>query len=268
MELYKKLLNVKAEVGQISKDSTNPFFKSKYFDINALLEHVEPILKKHGLLLLQPIANNKVVSQIFDPETGENVTSEMELPPLDDPQKMGSAITYFRRYTLQSLLGLQAEDDDGAKASRSKAAAPVAKPTGWESLTPQAKFTKLKKAINDVAENKDIDRLKKIGMELSMDTKGVEPSDAQKLIDLAASRVKTLEKAPEPEQPVANEDIVWGDNDNAKQDMSAMRLEEYMTAFGQARTQEEADKLLARLDADTVLDDKQKKSLRDYAAGK
>jgi len=195
MELYKKLLNVKAEVGQISKDSTNPFFKSKYFDINALLEHVEPILKKHGLLLLQPIANNKVVSQIFDPETGENVTSEMELPPLDDPQKMGSAITYFRRYTLQSLLGLQAEDDDGAKASRSKSAAPVAKPTGWESLTPQKKFANFEKAINVAVENKDVDRLKQIGMELSMDTKGVGPSDAQKLIDLAASHVKTIEAA-------------------------------------------------------------------------
>ena len=41
----------------------------------------------------------------------------MELPNLQDPQKLGSAITYFRRYTLQSLLGLQAEDDDGNKAS-------------------------------------------------------------------------------------------------------------------------------------------------------
>jgi hypothetical protein len=41
----------------------------------------------------------------------------MVLPNLQDPQKLGSAITY-RRYTLQSLLGLQAEDDDGNKAKR------------------------------------------------------------------------------------------------------------------------------------------------------
>jgi len=45
-------------------------------------------------------------------------------------------------------------------------------------------------------------------------------------------------------------------------------IDEYMTAFGQAKTQEDADKLLAQVDADTVLDDKQKKSLRNYAAGK
>jgi hypothetical protein len=37
---------------------------------------------------------------------------------MDDPQKLGSAVTYYRRYTLQSLLGLQAEDDDANSASQ------------------------------------------------------------------------------------------------------------------------------------------------------
>jgi hypothetical protein len=121
MEIFKKLLKVKSELGKISKDATNPFFKSKYFDINGLLEHVEPLLSKHDLLLLQPIIEGKVISQIIDPETGDKVSSEMELPSLQDPQKLGSAITYYRRYTLQSLLGLQAEDDDANKASRPEA---------------------------------------------------------------------------------------------------------------------------------------------------
>lgn len=119
MKIYTKLLSVKGELGKISKDATNPFFKSKYFDVNGLLEHVEPLLAKHGLLLLQPILTGKVVTEIIDPESGEKVSSEIELPNLQDPQKLGSAITYFRRYTLQSLLGLQAEDDDGNKASKS-----------------------------------------------------------------------------------------------------------------------------------------------------
>lgn len=117
MEIYKKLALVKSEIGKISKDSTNPFFKSKYFDVNALLEHVEPLLQKNNLLLLQPILNGKVISEIIDSESGEKVSSELELGSFADPQKMGSAITYYRRYTLQSLLGLQAEDDDGNKAS-------------------------------------------------------------------------------------------------------------------------------------------------------
>jgi hypothetical protein len=113
---YEKLAAVKAEVGRISKDSSNPFFKSKYFDVNSLLLHVEPIIQKHGLILLQPIQDNLVKSIIFD-TNGFSIESGIVLPELNDPQKLGSAITYYRRYTLQSLLALQAEDDDANLAS-------------------------------------------------------------------------------------------------------------------------------------------------------
>ena len=118
MNLYTKLNKVKKEIGAISKDSTNPFFKSKYFDINALLKHVEPLLQKNGLLLLQPIVKGEVFSEIIDIDNGESVQSSIPLPQMDDPQKLGSAVTYYRRYTLQSLLGLQAEDDDANTASQ------------------------------------------------------------------------------------------------------------------------------------------------------
>ncbi|MEE9571969.1 MAG: ERF family protein, partial [Candidatus Neomarinimicrobiota bacterium] len=117
-ELYQKLVLLKNEIGSISKDKENPFFKSKYFDINSLLFHVEPLLQRHGLLLLQPIRSGLVVSLIIDPESGQEISSDIELPSIADPQKLGSAITYYRRYTLQSLLGLQAEDDDGNVASK------------------------------------------------------------------------------------------------------------------------------------------------------
>lgn len=112
MSIYKKLFEAKKEIGKISKDSSNPFYKSKYFDINALLEHVEPVLHKHELLLLQPILENKVCSIIYDIEGTDFLRSEIELTNQTDPQKRGSEITYYRRYTLASLLGLQAEDDD------------------------------------------------------------------------------------------------------------------------------------------------------------
>ena len=116
LNFYEKLAAVKAEVGRISKDSSNPFFKSKYFDVNSLLLHVEPIIQKNGLLLLQPIQDNLVKSVIFD-TSGFSIESGIVLPELNDPQKLGSAITYYRRYTLQSLLALQAEDDDANLAS-------------------------------------------------------------------------------------------------------------------------------------------------------
>ena len=111
-ELLNKIDKVKQEIGKISKDSINPFHKSKYFDINQLLEHVEPLLTKHGLLLIQPIKNGAVHTMIIDLETGEEINSCIDLALGVDPQKMGSQISYYRRYTLTSLLAIQAEDDD------------------------------------------------------------------------------------------------------------------------------------------------------------
>jgi hypothetical protein len=114
--IYGKLFEAKKEIGKISKDSTNPFFDSKYFDINKLLEHVEPILSGHNILVLQPIIDGHVCTQLIDIDSNEMITSSARINSTD-PQKVGSEITYFRRYTLQSILGLQAEDDDGNKAS-------------------------------------------------------------------------------------------------------------------------------------------------------
>ena len=116
-ELLVALSKAKKEIGSISKDSENPFFKSKYFDINKLLEQVEPVLEKHGLLLTQPITDSSVMTVIYHIDSGLSLDSCLTLPQLSDPQKMGSAITYYRRYTLQSLLSLQSVDDDGNLAS-------------------------------------------------------------------------------------------------------------------------------------------------------
>jgi len=115
--IYKKLYELQNEIGAISKDATNPFYKSKYFDINSLIGQLKPLLQKHNLLLLQPITENQVRSIIYDLEGG-SVESSIILSNDLDAQKMGSAITYFRRYTLQSLLALQALDDDGNIASK------------------------------------------------------------------------------------------------------------------------------------------------------
>ena len=91
--IYTKLAELKKEVGKMTKDSKNPFFNSKYFDINQLLEHLEPLLQKNNLIVLQPIINKEVVSKIIEIETGDEICSSLELPPLTDPQKIGSAIT-------------------------------------------------------------------------------------------------------------------------------------------------------------------------------
>jgi hypothetical protein len=119
-----KLLEFQKKVGAITKDSINPFFKSNYFDINKLIDVIKPILNELGLILVQPLsqtANDKPALQtiIFDTEGGkELLKSTTPLPENPDPQKMGSIITYYRRYAIQSLLFLQAEDDDGNSAAQ------------------------------------------------------------------------------------------------------------------------------------------------------
>lgn len=130
------LSQVKEKVGKMSKDSVNPFFKSKYFDINQLLEHVEPLFRENGLILLQPVQEKKVKSIVYHIESGESVFSEIEIQDLSNPQSVGSAITYYRRYTLQSLLGLQAEDDDANKASNQNTVGSPSKneSTNWLNL--------------------------------------------------------------------------------------------------------------------------------------
>jgi hypothetical protein len=118
--MYKKILEAKKEIGKATKNATNPHFKNKYVDINALIETVETILLNKGLVLLQPIENGKVYTRIVDAESKEMIESYIDLPIGGTPQSMGSAITYFRRYTLQSLLSMQAQDDDGQLASQTQ----------------------------------------------------------------------------------------------------------------------------------------------------
>lgn len=115
--LYPKLHAAKQKIGKVVKNANNPHFKKSYADINALVETVEPILLEYGLVLIQPIYNGLVTTVIIDIDNGDRIESEMRLPEIQDPQKIGSAVTYYRRYTLQSLLSLQAEDDDANSAS-------------------------------------------------------------------------------------------------------------------------------------------------------
>ena len=125
LSLHQKLHKAKLEIGKVTKNSMakiptkNGTMNLVYADINAILEAVEPILLVNGLLLLQPIQNESVCTQIIDIDSGAMIESCMKLPATMQPKDMGSAITYYRRYTLQSALSLQSVDDDADKATKS-----------------------------------------------------------------------------------------------------------------------------------------------------
>ena len=102
-----RLMAAQMDIQAITKDKTNPHFKSRYADINTMLAEVKPALHKHGLFVIQPIEEGQVITQIVDAETGNILCeSALTLSGQGNPQQRGSEITYYRRYTLQSLLSL------------------------------------------------------------------------------------------------------------------------------------------------------------------
>ena len=107
------------------KGATNPFFKSKYADLNAIREAVIPTLNANGISVLQPIVhveNKNFVKTILLHESGEMLESLTEIVynKVNDAQAQGSGISYARRYSLQSFVCVGADDDDGQKAVEPK----------------------------------------------------------------------------------------------------------------------------------------------------
>lgn len=115
------LLKAQSEMSNPKKGATNPFFKSKYADLNAIREAVIPTLNENGISVLQPIVHvdgKNFVKTILLHESGEAMESLTEIiyNKLNDAQAQGSGISYSRRYALQSFVCVGADDDDGQKA--------------------------------------------------------------------------------------------------------------------------------------------------------
>lgn len=116
------------------KESKNPFFKSSYANLNSVREAVMTPLNEAGISVLQFTSVNTngkpVVLTTLTHESGEYVASETEIVvnKQNDPQAYGSGISYARRYGLQSLLCLGADDDDGEAAMGRTSEKPANKP--------------------------------------------------------------------------------------------------------------------------------------------
>jgi hypothetical protein len=116
--LNKKLLKFQEQIETIKKDGKNPHFKSTYATLTQILSEVKPILSELGLIILQPINHNLVTTVIIDSESGESISSSIEMPTGLNAPQVGSCLTYFRRYNIASLLSLEIADDDGNEASK------------------------------------------------------------------------------------------------------------------------------------------------------
>lgn len=141
-ELSKALAAVQSEIESAKKTSNNPYFKSKYADLAEVWDTIRSALFKHGLSVIQApaarfgeymkrsVKTDNGYKEITEREAFIEVTTRLThesgqwieevltmLPVKSDPQALGSAITYARRYSLSAIVGVCQEDDDGAAAS-------------------------------------------------------------------------------------------------------------------------------------------------------
>lgn len=135
--LQQALLRASQHFGKIVRSATNPYHGSKYADLNTIIGGIRKALADEGVLLTQGIevrdGRHVIITAVWLGTT--SMTSEMMLPDIQDCQKLGSAVTYFRRYTLVSLLALQTEADDDAQSIYQSEAVEVTPPAPTVSQT-------------------------------------------------------------------------------------------------------------------------------------
>jgi hypothetical protein len=157
--IYTKLLAFQKLGVSIRKDKKNPHFKNSYADISEVLDKVKAPLTECGITLMQLPQQDGLRTILVSADDGSQVEGFLPFIGATDPQKLGSNLTYLRRYALVAMLGLEDEDDDGNVASTPapKAAVktvaplidPIAKLSGartiyeliaaWEALPPTVK---------------------------------------------------------------------------------------------------------------------------------
>lgn len=116
--LYAALAAFQQEVPTIKKNATG--YGYKFADLEEITGVIKPLLKKHGLGYSQPLDGTRLKTILFHSDSGESLESSVDIPQgielkgQNAFQVRGSAITYLRRYSLSSLLGLVTDEDADA----------------------------------------------------------------------------------------------------------------------------------------------------------
>lgn len=187
------LVKFQSQLKPVEKGSENPFFESSYASLSDILQAVMPLLSPCGLSITQPMRvtdNCTILITRLLHESGELIESEMILPHNPDPQKLGSLISYYKRYQLTALLGIATidEDDDGNRASGKDVGykplpvkSPTPKPTFIVEPKADPKPVQIKNPM-DKASDAQKGALTKMGIYFSND---ITKSEASALIEKA-----------------------------------------------------------------------------------
>lgn len=121
MSIYKKLAQFQDEILIIDKDSKG--YGYSYASFDNIIEKIKPVLKKTGLVYTHLFDGNTIKCILADSESGDTLESRLELVELEAKgmnasQAQGAAITYARRYTLTSILGLVTDEDTDANIAK------------------------------------------------------------------------------------------------------------------------------------------------------
>jgi len=193
-ELAKALNKFQSRNVSVKKTSVNPFFHSKYADLASIWDACRDELTKNELSVSQVAGHNEsgiVIETILMHNSGEWISGSQAINPIkNEPQAIGSAITYARRYALAAILGLVADEDDDAEASQGRdklkvnPTATAVKPTPTEETATQADYPMTLTSEPITAEQKE--RLQELQKKL--------PGRIKELIEEWGWNVKAISK--------------------------------------------------------------------------
>jgi hypothetical protein len=125
------LCKFQSEIVAIKKDAKNPFFKSSYASLGQIISSIREPLAKNGLSITQFPSQDGTLTTTLMHDSGEWISATTSVyAAKNDPQSLGSAITYMRRYALGAALNLAIDTDDDGNAASGKTTTP-AKPTSY-----------------------------------------------------------------------------------------------------------------------------------------
>lgn len=121
-ELAAALSKAQAEIKASSLDGKNPHFKSEYSTLTAIWDACRDALTSNGLSVVQTTDNDDAETVLLETtllhSSGQWITGRLKMKPAKaDPQGVGSALTYARRYALAAIVGVAPEDDDAEAAT-------------------------------------------------------------------------------------------------------------------------------------------------------
>ena len=116
MSIHKLMIEFHTQFHGAKKTGVNPHYNSEHFTLEDITRATTPILNKLGLFVAHRVDPKVLVTSIYDGD-GNRLDSMFPLPEATNPQALGSAITYGKRYNLCALLNIAEADDDGEAAS-------------------------------------------------------------------------------------------------------------------------------------------------------